>query len=99
MICLYLKIAEKFVRLNPLNGFQIVDTTLIRMIKFKILAQLAVDHFPYPTESSFIFLHQFTTFTYYVIDRFVVSCLVLLRGYLSLWYCFVLLFKEDQFLC
>ena len=67
MICLYLKIPEKFVRLTLQGEFWVVHLQFVSMVKFKVLA-----HLPHPVVSGLIlFLHSFAAFAYYVIDSFV----------------------------
>ena len=52
MICLYLKIPEKFVRLILQDRFFGVCISFVRKVKFKFLAQFRVDHFAHPVVSS-----------------------------------------------
>ena len=55
-----------------LGGIWIVHITFVRMVKFKLFAQLPIDYLPYPVVSSLIlFLRKFTAFDYYMIDSFV----------------------------
>ena len=47
MICLYLKIQEKFVCFILQDGFQVVHVSLIFMVKFTVLIQFSVDRLPH----------------------------------------------------
>ena len=72
MVRLYLRILENFVRLIFQNGFRVLHIPLVRMVKFKLLAQFSLDHLAHPLMSSLIIsLCKFTAVAYYVIDRFV----------------------------
>ena len=72
MIFLYLRIPEKFVRLILLDGFRVVHTPLVRIVKIQFLAQFPEDHLLHSVMSSLVlFLRLIDIFVYYVIDRFV----------------------------
>ena len=55
MICLYVKIPEKFVGLILQDRFWFVHVPFVRMDKSKFLAQFQVDHLSHPVVSSLIF--------------------------------------------
>ena len=72
VIRLYVKIAEEFVRVILQDRFSVVHIPLVRMIKFKFLAQFPVDHLAHSVVVSFIpFLFSFVAFACYEIDRFI----------------------------
>ena len=72
VIRLYLKIPEKFVSLILQDRFWVEHIPLVRMVKFKFLAQFPVDHFAHPVVSCLILLlGYFSAFVYHVINRFV----------------------------
>ena len=54
MIRLYLKIPANFVRLIFSDGFWIEHIPFFRMVKFKLLGQFTVDHFPHSVVFSLI---------------------------------------------
>ena len=54
MICLYLKIPERFVRLIFYDRFSVVHILFVCVVKFKLLAQFPMDHLPHPVVSSLI---------------------------------------------
>ena len=53
---LYLKIPEKFVRFIRQEKFRVAHISLVRMVKFKFLGELPVDHLPHLVMSSLILL-------------------------------------------
>ena len=68
---LYLKISENLMHFILQEGFWFVHIPFYSMIKFQFLIQFPVDHLPCPFVSSLILsLHEFATFAYYVINRF-----------------------------
>ena len=64
MICLHLEIPEKFVCLVLQDGFRVVHVPFVCMVKFKLLAQLQVDHLPHTVMSSLIFIWRFIIIIY-----------------------------------
>ena len=66
VICLFLKISEKFVPRILQDWFWVVHIPFVRMIKFQFLAQFTVDHLVHPVVSSLIFfLCWFAVFAYW----------------------------------
>ena len=52
MICLYLKLQERFVSFILQNAFLVVHTPLIQMVKFEFLAQSPAHRLSQPVVSS-----------------------------------------------
>ena len=50
----YLKIPENFERFIVQDGFWVVHTQIVYMVKFQFLTQFPVDQLPDPVLSSFI---------------------------------------------
>ena len=111
MIGLYLKIPEKFVRLIFQDWFWVVYIVVVRMIKFKLLAQFPEDKLAPPSRILFYSLFTLIYCTRLLCDwsfrlyyhiiyicYFVASCLFLLWHSWSLWGCFVLLLEKSLFL-
>ena len=51
VICLYLKIPAKFVRLIFQDEFWVMRIPFCSMVRFQFLAQFPVDHLPHPVKS------------------------------------------------
>ena len=87
-----------------------VHIPFVRMVKFKFLAHLPVDHLADLVVSSLIFLLRwFAAFAYYVIGGFICHCLAYICYFVAfnlfplwydlfLWLCFALLLGEILFL-
>ena len=97
VICLYLKIPEKFVSFFFEDGFRVVHITFVRFVKFKLLAQFPVDHFAHPVVSGFFFycfyanlLHSLKwLITLVYKNKFLVWGKNVDRCFLLIWVCFI----------
>ena len=109
-LVIWLRLGDPFVSQNP-REFCASHSPLVRMVKFKFLAQFPVNNLAHTVMSTFILsLYWFTAFSYFVIDffylyhhityiRYFVTSYLFFTWYSwSLWHCSVLLSGETQFL-
>ena len=88
VIRLCLTIPENFMYLIFQNRFWVVDIPFVRMIKFKFVALILVEHLSYTVVSSLIpFLCKISAFAYNVIDQFV--SIVIIGSYGVVLNCFL----------
>ena len=107
VIYLYLKIPVNFVSLIFLDGFLVVHTPLVRMVKFQFFAQFPMDYFPLQQLCLVLYFFALIYRIYLLYDwsfrfyhhityicNFVASYLFLLLVSGFFWRCFVLLSEE-----
>ena len=72
VIRFYVKVTSEFKCLIHQDRYLVMHISFVYMVKFKFLARFPVDHVARPVVSNLILLlHQFTAFSFFVINHFV----------------------------